>query len=567
MKNYYQILNVKPDATDDEIKRNYRVLAKKYHPDVNPGDLVAAARFTDINEAHDVLSDPKRRAEYDAEVKKANAPKPRPEDIIARQRAAAQAAARHAAQAHNAYARPQGSTLDPSVVVQRAAQAQAAAQAQTQAAVQAAVQAQVRNMQAQMTAAKDAAYKQGYDKGYAAAREVGDREVAKLNSTLRQLRMEISNIRSELTSVEADRSDLEQELFKRDCELTQETRRADELEYKLSVASASKSDRPRKFTTADYDGVSLILENTQAQLSDVQAQLEETQNQLKQLEQEKVQSELRNQAQIQLQHDKRQHMQDEIDERDKQIADLNAELDALRAENEQWQQYAKTEDFISESERRLQDWDQKQKADKKLAKTTLYGPLGVLIWATDEEIENAYAKLVKYYNSKRDEVSIEKLQKVHESYAVLSDPVKRAEYNASIGIGDERIREERALIKENEQVEEEYRNQLESKEFWKNFDELTFNAQTGDADAQNKLGEMYYYGDEIEQDLNQAVYWFKEAAKQKHADGMFNLGVCFVNGDGLEKNKTTGLGFIRQAAKLGSELANEYLSDAKLQLE
>ena len=69
---------------------------------------------------------------------------------------------------------------------------------------------------------------------------------------------------------------------------------------------------------------------------------------------------------------------------------------------------------------------------------------------------------------------------------------------------------------------------------------------------------MYYFGDEIEQDFEQAVYWFKEAAKQKHAEAMYNLGVCFVNGEGVEKNKTTGLGFIRQAAKLGSELALQY---------
>ena len=104
----------------------------------------------------------------------------------------------------------------------------------------------------------------------------------------------------------------------------------------------------------------------------------------------------------------------------------------------------------------------------------------------------------------------------------------------------------------------EYRNQLESKEFWAHFDELTFSAQTGDAEAQNALGEMYYYGNELEQDQEQAVYWFKEAAKQKHAEAMYNLGVCFMNGEGVEKNKTTGMGFIRQAAKLGSESAKKY---------
>ena len=85
-------------------------------------------------------------------------------------------------------------------------------------------------------------------------------------------------------------------------------------------------------------------------------------------------------------------------------------------------------------------------------------------------------------------------------------------------------------------------------------------AQTGDAEAQNSLGELYYYGDEIEQDFDSAVYWFKEAAKQKHAEAMYNLGICFVNGEGTDKNKSTGLGFIRQAAKLGSKSAQKYLS-------
>ena len=71
MKNYYAILNVQPTATEDEIKRSYRVLAKKYHPDVNPGDATAAAKFAEVNEANSILSDPQKRAEYDAQQKEA----------------------------------------------------------------------------------------------------------------------------------------------------------------------------------------------------------------------------------------------------------------------------------------------------------------------------------------------------------------------------------------------------------------------------------------------------------------------------------------------------------------
>jgi molecular chaperone DnaJ len=64
-EDYYQILGVKRDAKPEEIKKAYRRLARKYHPDVNPGDKSAEERFKMITEAHDVLSDPKKRSVYD----------------------------------------------------------------------------------------------------------------------------------------------------------------------------------------------------------------------------------------------------------------------------------------------------------------------------------------------------------------------------------------------------------------------------------------------------------------------------------------------------------------------
>lgn len=65
IKDYYEILGVKKGASQDEIKRTFRRLARKYHPDVNPGDKTAEQKFKEINEAYEVLGDPKKRAGYD----------------------------------------------------------------------------------------------------------------------------------------------------------------------------------------------------------------------------------------------------------------------------------------------------------------------------------------------------------------------------------------------------------------------------------------------------------------------------------------------------------------------
>ena len=65
---YYKVLGVDNKASTDEIKKAYRKLARKYHPDLNPNDLEAEKNFKRVNEANEVLSDPSKRKKYDEEL-------------------------------------------------------------------------------------------------------------------------------------------------------------------------------------------------------------------------------------------------------------------------------------------------------------------------------------------------------------------------------------------------------------------------------------------------------------------------------------------------------------------
>ena len=64
-RDYYEVLGVEKSASDDEIKKAYRKLAKKYHPDLNPNDAQAEASFKEVNEAYEVLSNPEKKSKYD----------------------------------------------------------------------------------------------------------------------------------------------------------------------------------------------------------------------------------------------------------------------------------------------------------------------------------------------------------------------------------------------------------------------------------------------------------------------------------------------------------------------
>lgn len=78
-KTPYEILGVAPDASQDQIRKAYRKLAKALHPDLNPGDAAAEARFKEVTQAHQLLSDPERRGRYDrGEIDATGAEQPPP---------------------------------------------------------------------------------------------------------------------------------------------------------------------------------------------------------------------------------------------------------------------------------------------------------------------------------------------------------------------------------------------------------------------------------------------------------------------------------------------------------
>ena len=64
-RDYYEVLGLSKGASNDEIKKSYRQLAKKYHPDLNPDNKEAEAKFKEVNEAYEILSDPGKKEKYD----------------------------------------------------------------------------------------------------------------------------------------------------------------------------------------------------------------------------------------------------------------------------------------------------------------------------------------------------------------------------------------------------------------------------------------------------------------------------------------------------------------------
>lgn len=511
MRNHYQTLHIEATASPAEIKAAYRTLAKKYHPDTNPNDTEAAVKFAEVNDAYDTLCDPEKRAVYDRQLVL--------EMLRERQFADAYMPQQDKSAAKNFP--PPHSSHDP-----LQADFEALLQAEMQAAIQAEVQAEVH---AQFSAVYERAYKEGYERGNKDGQAYVSKILSAQNETYRQKMNESRN----------DRADLEQELFDRDRELNKANETIRELNVQLEWLKKAAGD-------ADIDPLRAPMENAHKRVRALEKSLAAIRI---------LPADISGSATAAI-NQKRLELSNSFRVLNQTLEELETEINSLRAMNDRRAIIAQNEALLSSLEARAAQWAKKCKEDQRAAKSTLYGTLGVLMWATAQQITDAYNLLMRQCAEKKDADSARKIQKIKEAYATLSDPEKRRKYNAAIGITNERIQKERERMKENERVQEDYRNKLATRMFWTLFDELSSLALSGDADAQNALGTLYMQGDKVERDYAQAAYWFREAAAQRHPAAIHNLGMCYLNGRGVRRNKAIGFSYLRQADNLKAPFAD-----------
>lgn len=697
MKYYYRILNIREKATDDELKRSYRMLAKRFHPDVSREEN-AAERFADVNEAYGVLSDPVKRAEYDRLLAKEYEARLSPEKIIAQrypsravakksdpsrqeddylkrqtEYAARREAARREAETRATIIREAvNGGMDPSVIIAQQQVATIRAQAQEQA----------RKFNVQLATAEKRAHEQGVEEGKRAIRA----DLNAVNGELKTVRIENSKLQAKLDGVLRDRHDLENELFNRDREFSEQKQLTAELEKQLESLKTKTVERT-ELTTANAElrnvnselrtmrsenaNLKRMIDSTEKTRAEIEKRLasnaelklkaDRLQKQVEKLESERsvansasvkhrvLADELRAKIaktqdqlitlerdnndltlglrRMQEAYQKERTRADKERERAEKVAKAaKAAIAASKASSAQSgasedlnEKIAQTQerlvtlerdnDELVESLRRAQEAYEKEhiRAEKereraeKVAKAAMSAnnassaqkdvpeELQSHIVKTQERLitlERDNDELVESLRRAQEafEKERERAEKEHARAEQERERAEKAnkwaeqldsEYRRSLGVADTKYDE--SINEMSAQLEEEQKKKSELAETLQRLNlelekererkrsgsgseveinKLTFSAEAGDLNAQNALGELYLYGKKENYQL--ALHWFKEAAKKKHADAMYNLGICYIIGAGVPKNNDTGMGFIRTAARLGSERARQY---------
>ncbi len=499
MSNYYTILGVSEKATDEEIKQAYRMLAKRYHPDLHPGDAEAAKRFALVNEANEAIGDPVKRKAYD-------------EKRAAEQRlAAARAAAASAAATRSA-----GGNPNPMAGMSQGARTAYASSAAGAAAV------------------INDAYRKGYNEGMAAAS-------AQRNTTAETWKRSAESWQKEAENRRRDVETLRRELdaMRRKCEEQEaETDRVTEL-LRKQIA---------KTRDARLDG-----EVESAAAADLRETLE---GKIRELENAIRDGERK----IEVEREARRFSDADKVRLSRELSHLRAENAELKEKLSAWEEYGASEEEDETLQAIADEWQLKVKDSKKQYKDTYYGTLGVTFWATREEIETAYFATLKKLKGKADEEQRRKI--ADEAFGTLHDPQARASYNISLGVTDGQISDLRREEEEYKRTQERIEEKFEAETAAAHIAELTQRANEGDGEAALELGVLYLTGETIQKDDTQAAHWFSLGADVGNADALYNLGLCYLNGEGVEADASRGVELINQALVKGSKLAESFIKDA-----
>ncbi len=583
MKNYYKIMGLKPSATESEIKSAYRLLAKRYHPDVNPGNSAASEKFADLTEAYGILSDAVKKAEYDRQVgemmQQRNAQNAQTYNNHYGQFTGAgfqnSQYAQYAQQnqyarqgfSQNAYARAQYAKT------QQYAQnfAQQARYAQQKSAQQfAQQQQQIQQLIKKVSEAQRSGYTKGYESGFADAKMRLNLEIEQLRAEAEKAKTVESEQKSEIARLKKvlDDTETDFETIKIQYGEAAEKSGAEIKTLKLKVADLEK-DRAGKAKRTASD--SAQIKSLKAKISEEEAESEKLKKRIAELERDlseatgKLLKKETSFTDMKLENarlvSEKKYYEDEFNKARSAVREYENEIELLNRTIAQWEDFSNSLDTAEAMKNLKSQWEKQLRDVKKKLKNTHYGTLGVLYISTDEEIKESFRKIVKRYMKKAetDKQYEAKLTEVNEAFKILSDKTKRKKYNAEIGVSDEEIAEFAENKRKHEEGMERLENEQGEQEFWAYVEELMYNAQIGDAESQNTLGEMYFKGDELEHDPEQAAYWFKEAAKLKYPKALLNLGVCFLTGEGVEKNREKAIGFVKQAAKSGNEAARKLI--------
>ena len=508
MKNYYATLGLTDKATDDQIKQAYRTLAKRFHPDLHPGDLDAAKRFAVINEAMEIIGDPVKRREYDNRR-------------IAEQRAAEQAAQAQArAQAAAAQARAQA----------------AAAQARAQAAA-----AMRSSSGTYMGTASGAAavindtYRKGYNEGYAAAQAT---LAQSRNATAESWKKSAENWQKE-----AENRKLEIENLRR--ELQKERQRTAEAEEAL-YTQLSEAEEARQNSAVELAAEADARRDLKETLED---RIHELENKVRDYEER-----------ITVEREARRFADADKVRLSREVVRLKEENTELQNRLDEWEAYGASEEEDEQLQAISDDWKNKVRQIKKGFKNTYYDALGIMFWADDEAIQDAYLKQVKKLSGKED--AEQKLQYLREAFKVLMNADARRQYNAALGITEAEIDALRYQQKGYEQAQERMNEKAEEDNVSSYISDLITKSNAGDGEAAYALGELYLSGEGVKKDPETAVKWFTVGMEHGSLDAQYNLGLCFLNGEGAVTDLSRGVSLIKDAADKGNKQALRFIKDA-----